>query len=62
MLKLNEESVLNSLKAVQDPDLHRDIVTLGFIKDIKIQGKDVKFDLVLTTPSCPVRDRGTPDC
>lgn len=62
MLKLTEENVLSSLKNVQDPDLHRDIVTLGFIKNLTIKGKDVKFELVLTTPSCPVRDQFVADC
>ena len=62
MMKLNEESVLQALRNVQDPDLHRDIVTLGFVKNLVIKGKDVSFDLVLTTPSCPVRDQFAADC
>ncbi|MEX0601892.1 MAG: iron-sulfur cluster carrier protein ApbC [Bacteroidota bacterium] len=59
---LNQESLLNALKVVQDPDLHRDIVSLGFVKDIKINGKDVAFTLQLTTPACPVRDQFKADC
>ncbi len=42
---------------VQDPDLHRDIVTLNFVKNLKITGKDISFTLELTTPACPVRDQ-----
>ena len=57
MLPLTEENVLQALKAVTDPDLHRDIVTLNFVKNLKISGKDVSFTLVLTTPACPVRDQ-----
>jgi ATP-binding protein involved in chromosome partitioning len=57
MAELSKESILQSLRQVQDPDLHRDIVTLGFVKDIEIKGKDVSFRLELTTPACPVRDQ-----
>jgi ATP-binding protein involved in chromosome partitioning len=62
MLKLTEENILQSLKQVKDPDLHRDIVTLGFIKNLMINGFDIKFDLQLTTPACPVRDQFIADC
>jgi ATP-binding protein involved in chromosome partitioning len=62
MLKLNEENILQSLKKVKDPDLHRDIVTLGFIKNLTITGNDIIFDLQLTTPACPVRDQFVVDC
>jgi ATP-binding protein involved in chromosome partitioning len=62
MLKLTEENILQSLKQVKDPDLHRDIVTLGFVKNLTIKGSDVKFDLQLTTPACPVRDQFIIDC
>ncbi|MBI1805130.1 MAG: iron-sulfur cluster carrier protein ApbC [Ignavibacteriae bacterium] len=53
---LTEANVLDALREVKDPDLHRDIVTLGFIKDIKIDRNDVSFIIELTTPSCPVKD------
>ncbi|MCU0452624.1 MAG: iron-sulfur cluster carrier protein ApbC [Bacteroidetes bacterium] len=62
MLSLNEQNILQSLRAVRDPDLHRDIVTLGFVKNLTISDGDVAFDLVLTTPSCPVRDQFVIDC
>jgi ATP-binding protein involved in chromosome partitioning len=55
--QLTEEDVLNSLKRVQDPDLHKDIVTLGFIRNLKIADGNVSFDLNLTTPACPVKDQ-----
>lgn len=51
-----ESQVLDALRAVQDPDLHQDIVKLGFIKDIHIEGGSVKFKVELTTPACPVKD------
>lgn len=52
-----EEEVLISLSQIQDPDLHRDIVALGFVKNIKISGKNIKLDIQLTTPACPVKDQ-----
>ena len=50
------EEVLRALRTVQDPDLHRDLVSLGMIQDLKIEGERVSFSIVLTTPACPVRD------
>jgi ATP-binding protein involved in chromosome partitioning len=57
MSQLNEQSVLDALRQIQDPDLHKDIVTLGFIKDLKIEGGAVSFRIVLTTPACPVKEQ-----
>jgi ATP-binding protein involved in chromosome partitioning len=56
MSQLTEESVLESLKQIIDPDLRKDIVTLGFVRDLKIDGGDVSFRIVLTTPACPVKE------
>jgi ATP-binding protein involved in chromosome partitioning len=50
------EEVLRQLRTVKDPDLHRDLVSLGMIQDVKIEGDRVSFSIVLTTPACPVRD------
>jgi ATP-binding protein involved in chromosome partitioning len=55
MLQVTEEIVLNALRQIEDPDLHKDIVALGFIKDLKIDGGTVSFRIVLTTPACPVK-------
>jgi ATP-binding protein involved in chromosome partitioning len=57
MKKITEEAVLEALKAIIDPDLRKDIVTLGFIKDLKIDGSNVAFRVVLTTPACPVKEQ-----
>src|SRR3989454_11046616 len=54
---VNEEQVLGVLKKVQDPDLRKDIVSLGFIRNLKIDSGNVAFDLNLTTPACPVKDQ-----
>src|SRR6476620_8473489 len=55
MSQLSESVVLDALRQIQDPDLHKDIVTLGFMKDLKIDGGSVSFRIVLTTPACPVK-------
>jgi len=54
---ITESQVLDALRSVMDPDLHRDIVALGFIRNMKIEGTAVAFDVNLTTPACPVKDR-----
>jgi ATP-binding protein involved in chromosome partitioning len=51
-----EEQVLGVLARVQDPDLAKDIVSLGFVKNLIIHEGSVKFDLELTTPACPVKE------
>lgn len=51
-----EAAVLEALSAVQDPDLHRNIVDLGFVKELEIRGGQVAFQIELTTPACPVKD------
>jgi ATP-binding protein involved in chromosome partitioning len=56
-MAIAEASVLEALKAVKDPDLHRDIVSLGFIKNLRIDGGRVAFAIELTTPACPVKDQ-----
>lgn len=54
---LTESQVLDALRAVEDPDLHRDIVALNFIKDLSIQDGNVAFSVELTTPACPVKEQ-----
>jgi len=56
MKTLTNDTILEALKVVQDPDLHRNIVALGFVKNIVISGADVSLDIELTTPACPVKD------
>jgi ATP-binding protein involved in chromosome partitioning len=56
-MQVEEQAVLDALKVVTDPDLHRDIVSLGFIKNLKIDGGHVRFTIELTTPACPVKDQ-----
>ncbi len=54
---VTETAILDALRTITDPDLHRDIVSLGFVKQIKINGGAVSFIIELTTPACPVRER-----
>ena len=57
MTVITEQSVLDALRAVRDPDLHRDIVSLNFVRDLSIDGGRVAFTIELTTPACPVKDQ-----
>jgi ATP-binding protein involved in chromosome partitioning len=51
-----EQEILQALKQIEDPDLHRDIVSLGFVSGVTIDDGKVGVKIVLTTPACPVRD------
>jgi len=55
-MALTEQDVLRALSAIEDPDLHRDIVSLGFVQTPEIRGDVVNVRIVLTTPACPVRE------
>ncbi|MCQ2091513.1 MAG: Mrp/NBP35 family ATP-binding protein [Fibrobacter sp.] len=61
-MELNEKNILKALCAVQDPDLHKNIVELDFVQNLKIEGTKVSFDLRLTTPTCPIRDQFKDQC
>lgn len=50
------EKVIDALKYVDDPDLKKDIVSLGMVKDVVVEGKNISFTVVLTTPACPMKD------
>jgi ATP-binding protein involved in chromosome partitioning len=52
---LTKERVLAALGKVQEPELHQDLVSLGMIKDLVIDGGKVSFAIQLTTPACPLR-------
>ncbi len=53
---VTNDDVLNALKNVIDPDLKKDIVNLGFVKEIIIKNSEVNFKVELTTPACPMKD------
>ena len=54
--QVNQGQVLDALRVVVDPDLHKDIVSLGFVQELKVRDNRVSFHLQLTTPACPVKD------
>ena len=56
-MSLTHDAVLHALSTVQDPDLGRDLVTLGMVKDVQIDGSKVTVGIELTTPACPMKDR-----
>jgi ATP-binding protein involved in chromosome partitioning len=53
---MTKEKIIEALSNVQEPDLGKDLVTLNMVKDIEINGNDVSFTIVLTTPACPMKD------
>ncbi|MBI3322248.1 MAG: Mrp/NBP35 family ATP-binding protein [Candidatus Omnitrophica bacterium] len=54
---VTEQQVIDALKRVQDPELHRDVISLGMIKEVEVSGDTIALTLVLTTPACPVRQQ-----
>ena len=53
--KITQEAVLAALSKVQEPELHKDLVTLNMIRDLEIKGDTVSFSILLTTPACPLK-------
>lgn len=54
---ITQEAVLAALSKVQEPELHKDLVTLNMVRDVKINGGQVSFTVMLTTPACPLRGK-----
>lgn len=59
---VSKDAVLQALKQVQDPELHRDIVSLGMVRNLEVADGKVAFTVELTTPACPLRERIEGDC
>jgi len=59
---MNISLVTEALKHVDDPDLKKDLVTLKMIENIQVEGKTVRFDVVLTTPACPLKNQIRQSC
>jgi len=55
--QVTAEQVRDALRTVQEPELHRDLITLDFVRDIQVHGADVSFTVRLTTPACPLKDQ-----
>ena len=62
MNTVSQESILAALRNVQDPELHRDIVSLGMVKNLAVADGKVSFTVELTTPACPLRETIETDC
>jgi len=56
-MPLTNENVHDALRTVKDPDLHKDLVTLNMVKDVRVDGSDVEIHIELTTPACPLKDK-----
>jgi ATP-binding protein involved in chromosome partitioning len=54
MPEVTESAVMAALREVEDPELHRDIVSLNMVRDLKVRGSAVSMTLMLTTPACPL--------
>ena len=61
-MQVSKEQVMKALGHVIDPDLKKDLVTLNMIQNVKVEGKKIFFDLVLTTPACPLKNQLKADC
>ena len=61
-MSFSKEDIISALSHVNDPDLKKDLVTLKMIEDVLINGNTVSFKVVLTTPSCPLKDQIKDDC
>ena len=53
---MTEADILKALSNVQEPDLGKDLVTLNMVRDVEIDGNNVSFTVVLTTPACPMKE------
>jgi ATP-binding protein involved in chromosome partitioning len=61
-MTITKEIILEALSTVQEPDLKRDLVSLGMIRDIELGVNQVRFTVVLTTPACPLKEKIRQDC
>ncbi|MEJ2748411.1 MAG: Mrp/NBP35 family ATP-binding protein [Anaerolineae bacterium] len=55
--QVTKEAVMAALSTVIEPELHRDLVSLNMIRDLTINGSDVAFTIMLTTPACPLKGK-----
>src|SRR5689334_10244511 len=59
---ITKEKVLKALATVKDPDLNKDLVSLGMISDLSVEGGNISFKVTLTTPACPMKEKIRQDC
>ena len=61
-MNITTEQILKALGHVDDPDLKKDLVSLGMVREAKAEGLKVSFTVVLTTPACPLKEKIRKDC
>jgi len=61
-MKFSEQDIIVALSTVEDPDLHKDLITLNMIKDLRVENSEVSFTVMLTTPACPLKEKIRKDC
>ncbi len=61
-MKFTEKDIISALSTVHDPDLHKDLVTLKMVKEVKANPDKVSFTVMLTTPACPLKEMIRKDC
>ncbi|RPH98439.1 MAG: MRP family ATP-binding protein, partial [Zetaproteobacteria bacterium] len=59
---VTEQAVLQALSTVKDPEIHRDLVSLSMIRGVRVDGANVSFEVVLTTPACPLKTQIEREC
>ena len=59
---VTKEQVIDALRHVNDPDLKKDLVSLKMIDNVVVQDKLIRFDVILTTPACPLKNKIKQDC
>src|SRR5688500_5543595 len=61
-MSLTESDIINALRTVKEPELHKDLVTLNMIRDVQLNGGNVSFTVMLTTPACPLKGQIQSEC
>ena len=59
---ITKEQLLEALRKVEDPDLKKSLVELDMIKNIQLEGSNVRFEVELTTPACPLKEKIKQEC
>lgn len=62
MPNVTQEQVVNALRTVIEPELHKDLITLDMVKNVAVSGSDVSFTVTLTTPACPLKNEIRQSC
>jgi ATP-binding protein involved in chromosome partitioning len=61
-MAITESDVINALRTVKEPELHKDLVSLNMIRDVQIANDQVTFTVMLTTPACPLKGQIQDEC